>query len=116
MCFSKPLDFKAARTNEDDCPDFTPERQVEAFVGSESVGSPSNQVVTSIPSIPSISTSPIYPSTLTNTVQASISPPSLSVRSYFYMLLEHRQMQILVHLENLKKLEFRRFLLEALTR
>ena len=51
-----------------------------------------------------------------NTVQASISRPSLSVRSYFYILIEHRRMQILVHLENLKKLQFSRFLSEALTR
>ena len=113
MRFSKPLDFKAARTNEDDCPNFTLERQVEASVVSESVDRASNQVVTSIPSI---SASLIYRPTLTNTVQASISRPSLSVRSYLYMLTEHRQMQILVHLVNLKKLEFRHFLLETLTR
>ena len=112
MRFSKPLDFKAARTNEDDCPTFTLERQVEASVGSESVGSPSNHAVTSIPSIPSISASPIYPSTITNSVQARISCPNLNVRSYFCMLLEHRQMQILIHLENLNKLECGRFLLK----
>ena len=88
---------------------------MKAPVELESADSAQNQMVTSIPLIPPISTSPMHPPTLMPSVDTA--RRSLNVRSHLLMLLDIRQQQIemLMHLDNLKKMEHVCVLL-ALTR
>ena len=110
------MNFKGIRTNGCNCPDFFPERQVRVPVELEFTCSAQNRFITSIPSIPPISTSPMYLSTLTDAIQVNTVRRSSSIRSHLIMSLKIRQRQIemLIHLENLKKLDHARVIL-ALT-